>query len=224
MILKKVLNIMIKNIVHYVGFLMLVLFISAVTVRPGIAQNSNENVKIDRGLNNPTLIEIKNVVQPSPANETQLYLVLFREINICQATVLNLGKLFSVSEATIRNIDPNLPILVQLQTLQNVSKARYSQLAQLEQVVLQKLREAEVPNNVLQELGTSQFTGSINYGMRMFSQAHTSPQLIEGFIATLLQQNVMCESNIASQLKKVQNVNAPPSLPPADDGEDPAMP
>ena len=202
---------MIKNIVHYVGFLMLLLFISAVTVQPGMAQNSNKNVKIDRGLNNPTLIKIESVVKPSPVNETQLYLVLFREINICQATMLNLGKLFSVSEATIRNIDPNLPILVQLQTLQNVSKQRYGQLAQLEQGILQKLREAKVAENVLQELGTNQFTGNISYGMRMFSQAHTSPQLMEGFIATLLQQNVMCEGNIQNHLEKIQNLNAPPS-------------
>ena len=191
---------MIKNIVHYVGFLMLVVFISAVTVKATMAENSNENL----------IIKTESVVRPSPANETQLYLVLYRDINVCQATMLNLGKLFSVSEATIKNIDPNLPIIAQLQALQNVSKTRYGALAQMEQGVVQKLREAQVPQNVLQEIGGSQFNGSVQYGMRMFSQAHTSSQLIEGFIATLLQQNIQCESNIQEHLDKIQRLNAPP--------------
>lgn len=205
---------MIKNIVHYVGFLTLVVFISVVTVQPGMAKNSSKNVKIEGELNNPTLIETERVVRPSPANEIQLHLVLFREINVCQATMLNLGKLFSVSEATIRNIDPNLPILAQLQTLHNVSKERYDQLVRLEQGVIQKLKEEEVPQNVMQELGINQFNGMVQYGTRMFNQAHTSQTLMEGFIATLLQQSVMCESNIQSYVEKIQNINAPPSMDP----------
>ena len=205
---------MIKNIVHYVGFLMLLVFMTGFTLSAANAGNSLNNNAELANQGNPNITENEiSIVDPRPETELQLFLLLFRQTNICQATMVNLGKVFSVSLATIKNIDPNLPVVAQLETLIGLAQQRYAQLTQMEGGMVQKLRSLGVDDTVLGSMGSQQFNESINYGMRIFGSAHASPLAVEGFIATLLQQNIACEGGITDSLEKIKQLNAPPSLP-----------
>ena len=195
----KVIKHMKKIIVHYVGFLMSLLFMLTVSCSTVYAE---ENIKNE---------DQKLVVVPKPVDQTQIYLVLYRDLNICQATMINLGKMFSISLATMKNIDPTLPAIESLATLIKVSQQRYTQLALIEQGVVKELQKAKVPQEVAVQLGTNQFNQTINLGMRMLSNAHANPPLVEGFISTLLQQNVQCEANITDRLEQLKELNGPPT-------------
>jgi hypothetical protein len=190
---------MIKNIVHYIGFLMLILFMSVSTVS---AENST---KIES-----STPEEGTVVIPSAESKLQLYMVLFKQTNICQATMVNLGRVFSVSLATMKNIDPNLPAIETLNTLLEITKQRYMQLTQMEQGIVQELKKHGVDDQTLGTLGPTQFNEAINYGVRVYNGAHASPTIVEGFIATLLQQNVVCEGGISDSLNRIKAMSGPP--------------
>jgi hypothetical protein len=202
---------MIKNIVHYVGLLTLIVFMSVFTVSGVNAdndiKNSQEPAQINPDINQT---KITSIVPASPATKQQLYMILFRQVNVCQATMINLGKNFSISLATIKNIDPNLPVVAQLTTLLNLTKQRYMQLVQMEGGLVQELKKGGASDRALTEMGAIQFNEAINYGTRILGNSHASPDSVEGFIATLLQQNVVCEGGIQDSIEKLRALEAPP--------------
>jgi hypothetical protein len=203
---------MIKNIVHYVGLLTLIVFMSVFKVSGGNAHNDLENNQEPAQIINPDINQAKitSIVPVAPATKQQLHMILYRQVNICQATMINLGKTFSISLATIKNIDPNLPVVAQLTTLLNITKQRYMQLIQMETGLLQKLKEGGVSDRALDEIGAMQFNEAINYGSRVIGNSHASPESVEGFIAIMLQQNVVCEGGIQNTIEKLQALEAPP--------------
>lgn len=205
---------MIKNFVHYVGFLMLIVFMLCIVTPIANADNSIKKLQEIANPANPNIEETTTFVQPRPETELQLFMVLYRQTNICQATMINLGKNFSASLAIIKNIDPSLPVVAQLETLLAIAQTRYTQLTQMEQQMVAKLRTLGVNDNTLGTIGGSVFNEAINYGMRVHGAAHASPETVEGFIATLLQQNVQCEGGIQASLDKIKALNAPPTAPP----------
>ncbi len=202
---------MIKNIVHYVGLLTLIVFMSVFTVSGVNAdndiKNSQEPAQINPDINQT---KITSIVPASPATKQQLYMILFRQVNVCQATMINLGKNFSISLATIKNIDPNLPVVAQLTTLLDLTKQRYMQLVQMEGGLVQELKKGGASDRALTEMGAIQFNEAINYGTRILGNSHASPDSVEGFIATLLQQNVVCEGGIQDSIEKLRALEAPP--------------
>jgi len=201
---------MIKNIVHYVGFLMLLVFMTGSTV---YAENNIKNSQFSSNDIVPDINQtlITSIIAPdAPVTKQQLFMVLFRQVNVCQATMINLGKNFSISLATIKNIDPDLPVIAQLTTLLNITKQRYMQLVQMEGSLVQELKKGGTSDQALGELGAVQFNEAINYGSRILANSHASPDSVEGFIATLLQQNVVCEGGIQDTLEKLQALDAPP--------------
>ncbi len=203
---------MIKNIVHYVGLLMLIVFMSVFTVSGVNADYDIKNNQEPAQIINPDInqTEITSIVPAAPATKQQLYMILFRQVNICQATMINLGKTFSVSLATIKNIDPGLPVIAQLTTLLNLTKQRYMQLVQMEGGLVQELKKGGASDRALTEMGAIQFNEAINYGTRILGNSHASPDSVEGFIATLLQQNVVCEGGIQDSIEKLRALEAPP--------------
>jgi hypothetical protein len=203
---------MIKNIVHYVGLLTLIVFMSVFTVSGVNADNDIKNSQEPARAINPDInkTKITSIVPAEPATKQQLYMILFRQVNICQATMINLGKTFSVSLATIKNIDPTLPVIEQLTTLLNITKQRYMQLVQMEGGLVQELKKGGASDRALTEMGAMQFNEAINYGNRVIGNSHASPDSVEGFIAILLQQNIVCEGGIQSTLEKLQALDAPP--------------
>ena len=203
---------MIKKIVHYVGFLMLVVFMTGFTVSSVNAENIIKNSqKAETLVPNINQIPVESIVKPAaPATKQQLLMTLFRSVNVCQATMINLGKNFSVSLATIKNIDPTLPVIEQLTTLLNLTKQRYMQLVTMEGGLVQELKKGGVSDQALGEMGASQFNEAINYGTRVMANAHASPDSVEGFIATLLQQNVVCEGGIQASLEQLRAMASPP--------------
>lgn len=202
---------MIKKIVHYVGFLMLLVFMTGSTVYAGnnIENSQNKAEALVPSINQTLITSI--VAPAAPATKQQLYMILFRQVNLCQATMINLGKNFSISLATIKNIDPELPVIAQLTTLLNITKQRYMQLVQMEGGLVQELKKGGVSDQALGELGALQFNEAINYGSRILANSHASPDSVEGFIATLLQQNVVCEGGIQDTMEKLMALDAPPS-------------
>ena len=203
---------MIKNIVHYVGLLTLIVFMSVFTVSGVNADNDIENSQEPAQTITPDINQTKitAIVLVAPATKQQLRMVLFRQVNICQATMINLGKTFSVSLATIKNIDPNLPVVAQLTTLLNITKQRYMQLIQMEGGLVQELKKDGTSDRTLAEIGAMQFNEAINYGNRVLGNSHSSPELVEVFIAIMLQQNVVCEGGIENTVEKLQALEAPP--------------
>jgi hypothetical protein len=170
-------------------------------------KNSQEPAQINPDINQT---KITSIVPASPATKQQLYMILFRQVNVCQATMINLGKNFSISLATIKNIDPNLPVVAQLTTLLNLTKQRYMQLVQMEGGLVQELKKGGASDRALTEMGAIQFNEAINYGTRILGNSHASPDSVEGFIATLLQQNVVCEGGIQDSIEKLRALEAPP--------------
>ena len=203
---------MIKNIVHYVGLLTLIVFMSVFTVSGVNADNDIENSQEPAQTITPDINQTKitAIVLVAPATKQQLRMVLFRQVNICQATMINLGKTFSVSLATIKNIDPNLPVVAQLTTLLNITKQRYMQLIQMESGLVQELKKDGTSDRTLTEIGAMQFNEAINYGNRVLGNSHASPELVEVFIAIMLQQNIVCEGGIENTVEKLQALEAPP--------------
>jgi len=203
---------MIKNIVHYVGLLTLIVFMSVFTVSGVNADNDIENSQEPAQTITPDINQTKitAIVLVAPATKQQLRMVLFRQVNICQATMINLGKTFSVSLATIKNIDPNLPVVAQLTTLLNITKQRYMQLIQMESGLVQELKKDGTSDRTLTEIGAMQFNEAINYGNRVLGNSHASPELVEVFIAIMLQQNIVCEGGIEHTVEKLQALEAPP--------------
>ena len=131
---------MIKNIVHYVGFLMLLVFMTGSTV---YAENNIKNSQFSSNDIVPDINQtlITSIIAPdAPVTKQQLFMVLFRQVNVCQATMINLGKNCSISLATIKNIDPDLPVIAQLTTLLNITKQRYMQLVQMEGSLVKELK------------------------------------------------------------------------------------
>jgi len=201
---------MIKNIVHYVGFLMLIVFMSVFTVSGVNADNDIKNSQEPAQTLVPDINQTTSIVPATPATRQQLYMILFRQVNLCQATMINLGKTFSISLATIKNIDPGLPVVAQLTTLLEITKQRYQQLVQMEGGLVQELKKGGASNQTLGDIGAGQFNEAINYGTRILGNSHASPDSVESFIAILLQQNIVCEGGIQDSIEKIEALSAPP--------------
>ena len=203
---------MIKKIAHYVGFLMLLVFMTGFTVTSVNAENNIKNSQntAEAPVPNINQTDITSIVPPAPATKQQRYMILFRQVNVCQATMINLGKDFSISLATIKNIDPNLPVIAQLTTLLNITKQRYMQLVQMEGGLVQELKKGGASDQALSEMGVVQFNEAINYGNRIMANSHASPDSVEAYIATLLHQNVVCEGGIQTAIEQLQALDAPP--------------
>ena len=76
--------------------------------------------------------------------------------------------------------------------------------------LVQELKKGGASDRALTEMGAMQFNEAINYGNRVIGNSHASPDSVEGFIAILLQQNIVCEGGIQSTLEKLQALDAPP--------------
>ena len=185
-----------KKFVHYIGFLTLTLFIGSSTL---------VNAETVVPMTPDTTLGVQEERTPE-----QIYPLLLEELAVCQASAIQLSKMFGVTYAVMQNIDPNDTTLERLSSLSGQLASRFSKYQELEQSLVRQIQEQGLNPNEVAALAGSKFNYIMQLGGQAYIGAHTADgvAIMQSWITALLDATEGCEEKISNFIDELIEINS----------------
>ena len=184
------------KIKHYIGFLVLLLFITGVNISTAKehGDHSGPDVREDAM---PQVEETPKLL-PVITTEEQRYVLILNEINRCQATIMHIAKFINITDAVLVNIDAENSAREHLTTLSEALKERFVALNTYEENALKKLQELESDVDSINQQAIRHFEHIMGMGTTLFTGSHTTVgrEALNNFLLTILDITSECKPTI----------------------------
>jgi hypothetical protein len=183
------------KIKNYIGFLILLLFITGTNI--SLARDHNNDYS-NGGPDVKEAMPLPVPELPTITSEEQRYILILNEVNRCQATIMHLAKFINIADAVLVNIDAENPARAQLTTLRDVIKERFITLNKYEEATLKKLQELETDVDAINRQAIMHFENIMGMGTTLFSGSHTTVghKALNHFLLTILDITSECKPTI----------------------------
>ena len=178
------------KIKNYIGFLILLLFITGSNISTARNHDSEPDVKETK--------PVEEKILPIITSEEQRYVLILNEVNRCQATIMHIAKFINITDAVLVNIDAENPARAQLTTLRDVLKERFVALNEYEETALKKLQELDIDTDAINQQAIRHFENIMGMGTTLFTGSHTTTgrKALNSFLLTILDITSECKPTI----------------------------
>ena len=184
------------KIKHYIGFLILLVFITGANFSMARDHDADTHGGPDIKEAMPVPVPVPEL--PTITTEEQRYVLILNEVNRCQATIMHIAKFINITDAVLVNIDAENSARAQLTTLRDVLKERFVALNAYEETALTKLQELEVDVDAVNQLAIRHFEHIMGMGTTLFTGSHTTTgrEALNSFLLTILDITSECKPTI----------------------------
>ncbi len=184
------------KIKNYIGFLILLLFITGANFSMARDHDSGgQDVREDV----MPQVEVKEPVLPVIKSEEERYTLILNEVNRCQASIMHIAKFINVADAVISGIDKSEnKIKEQLTTIRKQIKEQFATLNLYEEEAMKKLQELEVDVQTINAYALQHFEYVMGLGTNFYNGAHTDTgrEGLNIFLLTILDIIGECQPTI----------------------------
>ncbi len=182
------------KIKNYIGFLILLLFITGANFSMARDHDGEPDIK-------EAMPEVVEEIKPLPiiTSEEERYTLILNEVNRCQASIMHIAKFINVADAVISGIDKSEnKIKEQLTTIRKQIKEQFATLNLYEEEAMKKLQELEVDVQTINAYALQHFEYVMGLGTNFYNGAHTDTgrEGLNIFLLTILDIISECQPTI----------------------------